>query len=127
MRESGYPLGSALRFLVLNLGAVVGTTLAFASAAGAIFTLSPQPAAGLLYRGAGERVPRAHPRHLCSLDRRRGRQRGRLTSGAVAVQNGKACACSREVTHCQEVNSSQLDCEPNRLPLPEAPVPPNGA
>jgi AAHS family benzoate transporter-like MFS transporter len=66
MRESGYPLGSALRFLlVLNLGAVVGTllvslladrfgskvvtTLAFLSAAGAIFTLSLQPAAGLLY------------------------------------------------------------------------------
>jgi transcriptional regulator GlxA family with amidase domain len=31
------------------------------------------------------------------------------------------------VTHCHWVNSSQLLCEPNRLPLPEAPVPPNGA
>jgi len=66
MREAGYPLGSALRFLlVLNLGAVVGTllvslladrfgpkvvtTLAFLSAAGAIFTLSLEPAVGLLY------------------------------------------------------------------------------
>jgi AraC-binding-like domain len=31
------------------------------------------------------------------------------------------------VTHCHRVNSSQLLCEPNRLPLPDAPVPPNGA
>ncbi len=66
MRQAGYPLGSALRFLlVLNLGAVVGTllvslladrfgskpvtTAAFAAAAVAIFSLSLQPAATGLY------------------------------------------------------------------------------
>jgi len=66
MREAGYPLGSALKFLlVLNLGAVVGTllvsiladrfgskpvtTLAFAAAALSIYSLSFQPAAGLLF------------------------------------------------------------------------------
>ena len=31
------------------------------------------------------------------------------------------------MTHCHRVNSSQLLWEPNRLPLPEEPVPPNGA
>ena len=31
------------------------------------------------------------------------------------------------MTHCHWVNSSQLLWEPNRLPLPEEPVPPNGA
>jgi AAHS family benzoate transporter-like MFS transporter len=66
MRASGYPLGSALRFLlVLNLGAVVGTllvsvladrfgskpvtTTAFGAAAVSIFALSLQPSAGALY------------------------------------------------------------------------------
>jgi AAHS family benzoate transporter-like MFS transporter len=66
MREAGYPLGSALRFLlVLNLGAVVGTllvsiladrfgskpvtTVAFGAAALSIYSLSFQPAAGALY------------------------------------------------------------------------------
>jgi AraC-like DNA-binding protein len=43
------------------------------------------------------------------------------------IQNGKPCACGREVTHCHWVNSSRLLCEPKRLPLPEAPVPPKGA
>ena len=66
MREAGYPLGSALRFLlVLNVGAVVGallvsiladrfgskpvTTLAFLSAAVSIYALSLEPSAALLY------------------------------------------------------------------------------
>jgi Aldehyde dehydrogenase family len=42
-------------------------------------------------------------------------------------QNGNPCAWSRTVTQRQWVNSSQLLCDPNRAPLPEAPVPPNGA
>jgi AAHS family benzoate transporter-like MFS transporter len=66
MRQSGYPLGSSLRFLlVLNLGAIVGalvastladrlgskvvTTVAFALAAGSIYALSTDPAAFALY------------------------------------------------------------------------------
>jgi AAHS family benzoate transporter-like MFS transporter len=66
MREAGYPLGSALRFLlVLNVGAVVGTllvsvladrfgskpvtTAAFGAAAVAIYSLSSQPSAAALY------------------------------------------------------------------------------
>jgi len=66
MREAGYPLGSALRFLlILNVGAVVGallvslladrfgskqvTTLAFLSAAVSIYALSLEPSAALLY------------------------------------------------------------------------------
>jgi AAHS family benzoate transporter-like MFS transporter len=66
MREAGYPLGSALRFLlVLNVGAVVGTllvslladrfgskpvtTAAFSAAAVSIFALSLQPSEALLY------------------------------------------------------------------------------
>lgn len=66
MREAGYPLGSALRFLlVLNAGAVVGallvsiladrfgskpvTTLAFLSAAVSIYALSLEPSVALLY------------------------------------------------------------------------------
>ncbi|WP_327635965.1 aromatic acid/H+ symport family MFS transporter [Kribbella sp. NBC_00482] len=66
MRQSGYPLGSSLRFLlVMNLGAVVGalvasaladrlgskvvTTVAFALAAASIYALSTDPAAFALY------------------------------------------------------------------------------
>ena len=66
MREAGYPLGSALRFLlVLNVGAVVGallvsvladrlgskvvTTLAFGAAAVSIYALSLRPGVGGLY------------------------------------------------------------------------------
>ncbi|MFI7066410.1 MFS transporter [Kribbella sp. NPDC050124] len=66
MRQSGYPLGSSLRFLlVMNLGAIVGalaastladrfgskvvTTVAFALAAFSIYTLSVNPAAAALY------------------------------------------------------------------------------
>ncbi|MEV0283875.1 aromatic acid/H+ symport family MFS transporter [Kribbella sp. NPDC050820] len=66
MRQSGYPLGSSLRFLlVMNLGAIVGalvastladrfgskvvTTVAFALAAFSIYTLSVNPAAVALY------------------------------------------------------------------------------
>jgi len=66
MRQSGYPLGSSLRFLlVLNLGAIVGTlvastladrlgskvvtTTAFALAALSIYALSASPAAFALY------------------------------------------------------------------------------
>ncbi len=40
-------------------------------------------------------------------------------------QNGKPCAWSRIVTQRHWLNSSQLLCDPNRAPLPEAPVPPN--
>ena len=66
MRVAGYPLGSALRFLlVLNIGAVVGTllvsiladrfgskpvtTAAFAVAAVAIYSLSLEPTSAVLY------------------------------------------------------------------------------
>jgi AAHS family benzoate transporter-like MFS transporter len=66
MRQSGYPLGSSLRFLlVMNLGAIVGalvastvadrlgskvvTTVAFALAAMSIYALSTDPAAFALY------------------------------------------------------------------------------
>jgi hypothetical protein len=39
---------------------------------------------------------------------------------AARAQNGKPWACWRLVTHYQEVNSSQLDCDPNGLPWPDA-------
>src|SRR4029077_6988304 len=47
--------------------------------------------------------------------------------GRPGGQNGKPWAWGRAVTHRYWVNSSPLLWEPNRLPLPEAPVPPNGA
>jgi hypothetical protein len=51
-----------------------------------------------------------------------------LSQAAVRlVQNGNPCAWSRTVTQRHWVNSSQLLCDPNRAPLPEARVPPNGA
>src|SRR5215470_19642370 len=47
-------------------------------------------------------------------------------SSALFVQNGYGLGLSLIVTHCQCVNSSQLAGPPMRVPLPEAPVPPNG-
>src|SRR4029450_13608215 len=52
--------------------------------------------------------------------------RGLLRPQAFCVQNGYGLGLSLIVTHCQLVNSSQLAGPPMRVPLPDAPVPPNG-
>ena len=100
--------------------------------------------------GLGARVARPLQRALRTLrravvvDRHRrplgGRLDGHLGADAAAAagdehdpagqrarhQNGNDGGSSRTVTHCHSVNVSKLASPPNRLPLPEAPIPPNG-
>src|SRR4029434_4918404 len=52
--------------------------------------------------------------------------RGLLRPQSFRGQNGHGFGSSLIGAHCQFVNSSQLAGPPMRVPLPDAPVPPNG-
>lgn len=51
---------------------------------------------------------------------------GYASSNRSTHQNGYCVACSLTLTHWAWVNSSMLAGPPNRPPLPDAPMPPNG-